>query len=49
MLLAASEISSERSLYYAGRDRVEILIEWIGRHLRAEANAADLLPLAVRP
>jgi transcriptional antiterminator RfaH len=32
----------------AARDRVEILIEWMGRSLRAEANAADLLPLAVR-
>ena len=33
----------------AARDRVEILIEWMGRSLRAEANAADLLPLDVRP
>jgi transcriptional antiterminator RfaH len=27
------------------KDRVEILIEWMGRSLRAESNAADLLPL----
>jgi transcription antitermination factor NusG len=27
------------------RDRVEILIEWMGRNLYAEANADDLLPL----
>jgi transcriptional antiterminator RfaH len=27
------------------RDRVEMLIEWMGRSLRAESNAADLLPL----
>ena len=33
----------------AARDRVEILIEWMGRSLRAEVSAADLLPLAVRP
>lgn len=31
----------------AARDRVEILIEWMGRSLRAEANTADLLPLDV--
>ena len=28
------------------RERVEILIEWMGRTLRAEAGMADLLPLA---
>ena len=28
------------------RDRVEILIEWMGRSLRAEASAADLWPIA---
>lgn len=27
------------------RERVEILVEWMGRTLRAEANTADLLPL----
>jgi transcriptional antiterminator RfaH len=27
------------------RDRVEILIEWMGRSLQAEADVADLLPL----
>jgi transcription antitermination factor NusG len=27
------------------RDRVEILIEWMGRGLRAEASVADLVPL----
>ena len=27
------------------RDRVEILIEWMGRNLYAEASAGDLLPL----
>jgi transcriptional antiterminator RfaH len=27
------------------RDRVEILIEWMGRSLRAEASVADLVPL----
>ena len=27
------------------RDRVEILIEWMGRSLRAEASVADLAPL----
>ena len=31
------------------RGRVEILIEWMGRSLRAEVKAGDLLPLAVRP
>jgi transcriptional antiterminator RfaH len=29
----------------AARDRVEILIEWMGRSLRAEASVADLVPL----
>jgi transcriptional antiterminator RfaH len=29
----------------AARHRVEILIEWMGRSLRAEANVADLVPL----
>src|SRR3974377_2103062 len=29
----------------AARDRVEILIEWMGRSLRAEASVADLAPL----
>jgi transcriptional antiterminator RfaH len=28
------------------RDRVEILIEWMGRGLHAEASIADLVPLA---
>jgi transcriptional antiterminator RfaH len=28
------------------RERVEILIEWMGRNLYAEASADDLLPLA---
>jgi transcriptional antiterminator RfaH len=28
------------------RDRVEILIEWMGRGLHAEASVADLVPLA---
>jgi hypothetical protein len=28
------------------KERVEILIEWMGRSLHAEANADDLLPLA---
>ena len=28
------------------RERVEILIEWMGRSLHAEASVADLLPLA---
>ena len=27
------------------RDRVEILIEWMGRNLHAEASVADLVPL----
>jgi transcriptional antiterminator RfaH len=27
------------------RERVEILIEWMGRNLYAEASADDLLPL----
>ena len=31
--------------YIAAKDRVEVLIEWMGRSLRAEANAADLLTL----
>ena len=30
----------------AARERVEILIEWMGRTLRAEAGVADLEPLA---
>jgi transcription antitermination factor NusG len=30
----------------SARDRVEILIEWMGRNLYAEASADDLLPLA---
>jgi transcriptional antiterminator RfaH len=30
----------------AARDRVEILIEWMGRSLRAEASVADLVPLS---
>jgi transcriptional antiterminator RfaH len=29
----------------SARDRVEILIEWMGRSLRAEAKVADLVPL----
>jgi transcriptional antiterminator RfaH len=29
----------------AARDRVEILIEWMGRNLQAEASVADLVPL----
>jgi transcriptional antiterminator RfaH len=29
----------------AARDRVEILIEWMGRSLHAEASVADLTPL----
>ena len=29
----------------AARDRVEILIEWMGRHLHAEASVADLVRL----
>jgi transcriptional antiterminator RfaH len=29
----------------SARDRVEILIEWMGRTLHAEADMADLLPL----
>ena len=29
----------------AARDRVEILIEWMGRSLRAEARVTDLAPL----
>jgi transcriptional antiterminator RfaH len=29
----------------AARDRVEILIEWMGRNLHAEASVADLAPL----
>jgi transcriptional antiterminator RfaH len=29
----------------AARDRVEILIEWMGRSLHAEAGVADLVPL----
>jgi transcription antitermination factor NusG len=29
----------------AARDRVEILIEWMGRSLHAEASVADLVPL----
>jgi transcriptional antiterminator RfaH len=29
----------------AARDRIEILIEWMGRNLHAEANIADLVPL----
>jgi transcriptional antiterminator RfaH len=28
-----------------GRDRVEILIEWMGRSLHAEASVTDLVPL----
>jgi transcriptional antiterminator RfaH len=32
----------------AARDRVEILIEWMGRSVRAEANTADLVPVAFR-
>ena len=36
--------------FIASRDRVEILIEWMGRSLRAEADVADLLALStVRP
>lgn len=30
------------------RDRVEILIEWMGRSLRAEVSATDLVPLTGR-
>jgi transcriptional antiterminator RfaH len=30
------------------RERVEILIEWMGRSLHAEASIGDLLPLAAR-
>ncbi len=30
----------------AARDRVEILIEWMGRSLHAEASLADLVPLS---
>ncbi len=30
----------------SARDRVEILIEWMGRSLHAEASVADLVPLA---
>ena len=30
----------------AARDRVEILIEWMGRSLHAELNVADLVPIA---
>jgi len=29
----------------AARDRVEILIEWMGRNLHAEASVADVVPL----
>lgn len=29
--------------FIAAKDRVEVLIEWMGRSLRAEADAADLL------
>ena len=32
----------------AARDRVEILIEWMGRSLHAEASVADLVPLTGR-
>ncbi len=32
----------------AARDRVEILIEWMGRSLHAEASVADLVPLTSR-
>jgi transcriptional antiterminator RfaH len=31
--------------YIAARDRVQILIEWMGRALQAEASVADLVPL----
>jgi len=31
--------------FIAARDRVEILIEWMGRSLHAEAGVADLVPL----
>jgi transcriptional antiterminator RfaH len=31
--------------FIAANDRVEILIEWLGRNLRAEANSSDLLPI----
>jgi transcriptional antiterminator RfaH len=27
------------------RNRVELLVEWMGRHLQAESNVADLTPL----
>jgi transcriptional antiterminator RfaH len=30
---------------FAARDRIEILIEWMGRNLHAEASIADLVPL----
>ena len=30
----------------SARDRVEILIEWMGRSLHAEASVADLVPLS---
>jgi transcriptional antiterminator RfaH len=32
--------------FISARDRVEILIEWMGRSLHAEASVADLVPLA---
>jgi transcriptional antiterminator RfaH len=32
----------------SARDRVEILIEWMGRSLHAEASVADLVPLEPR-
>jgi transcriptional antiterminator RfaH len=31
--------------YMAAKDRVQILIEWMGRTLHAEASVADLVPL----
>ena len=32
--------------FISAKDRVEILIEWMGRSLYAELNAADLVPIA---
>jgi hypothetical protein len=29
----------------SARDRVQILIEWMGRSVHAEASVADLVPL----
>jgi hypothetical protein len=52
MLLTSSEISRDQPidsrfcLRTQPKDRVEILIEWMGRSLRAEASVADLAPLS---